>query len=168
MVNAKLVALYKQFPWLIALRNEIGNPGVVKVARLDTESIQRWCGEITTEDDSYFIKGYFFNNGSLWGEVHPVLPKGLIAFVKSMFGTIARQQTIEGAARQLPMKERITDVVLFGHDLNHYGQLQLYVYRLPNEKNMVDLLSELDLFRKEEEKNALLKAQTELEEELKK
>lgn len=169
MLNAKLVALYKQFPWLIALKDEIGNPSVVKVARLDIDSLQRWCGTVTTDDDGYFIKGYFFSNGSLFGEIHPRNSKGFWASLKHVFGStpVRLVQTIAEAAQVHPKKDEISEIVLFGHDLNHYGSLQLYVYRMPEGKSISDLLADLQRSKLENRQANLAKAEQELTQELK-
>lgn len=171
-MNAKLIALFKQFPWLTALKDEIGNPSVVKVARLDTDSIRRWCGTITTEDDSYFMKGYFFNNnyghGFPLGEIHPRRATGFRASLKRLFASspVRLAQTIEEVVRIHPTRDEITDIVLFGHDLNHYGSLQLYVYRLPKGKTMSDLLYQLDAEQKKQAQTDAAKAVMELKAEM--
>jgi hypothetical protein len=169
MTNAKLVALFKQFPWLAKYKEAIGNPSVVKVQLLDTSSINRWCGKVVTIDDNYFIDGHFFDHkGGHLGMVNPASSVGFWAWLQRALGNLPtrQEQSIAQAATCHPNCDLIRYVAVWGHDLNHYGSFQLYLYKVPREKTVSSLLQELTTERNQKQKADLLQATEELEEEV--
>jgi hypothetical protein len=143
-MNLKLTVLYKELPWLESIADTIGNPSVVKVKRLDAQSITRWTGHNATPDDYYWIIGYFFDkNGTRISRILPEKPVGIIAHLKRW----AQRRvvvTVEDALKRYAAKDAVRYVVLFGHDLDHYGALQLYVYKMPEDVTVSELLHNIE------------------------
>jgi hypothetical protein len=165
-MNAKLTVLYKEMPWLKTIADEIGNPSVVKVKRLDATSITRWTGQSVTCDDSYWIDGYFFDrNGTLMLRIVPEKPVGIIAHIKRWAQARARV-TIEDALRRYTAKDAVRYVVLFGHHLDDYGQLSLYVYKMPEGITTSEFLRNIEEERVNDATQKLQAAAAELSAEL--
>jgi len=115
----------------------------VKVKRLDAESIKRWIGTCVTSDDSYYIYGYFFDSkGNYISKVSPQKPVGLLNRIYAFFRD-GSNTSIEEALWQCANKDEVRYVILFGHDLNHYCSLQLYVYKMPQGCTASELLKEM-------------------------
>lgn len=168
-MNAKLVALFKQFPWLTQYKGVIGSPSIVKVQLLDTSSIERWCGKVETCDDSYWIDGYFFDyKGDNLGMINPASSVGFWAWLRRVVGNspTRQEQSIAQAATSHPNCDLIRFVAVWGHDLNHYGSIQLYLYKVPREKTISALLQELTTERHQKQKADLAQATQKLEEEV--
>lgn len=142
-MSYKLEALYKELPWLVVLRKEIGEPSFVKVKRLDAESAKRWIGRVVTSDDSYNISGYFFDSkGGCISKIYPQKPAGVLKRILTFFSQ-RDTTTIEETLRQCANKDEVRYIVLFGYDLNHYGSNQLYVYKIPQGRTVSDFLQEV-------------------------
>lgn len=140
-MNPKLNALYKELPWLTVLKKEIGDPGVVKVQRLDEESAQRFVGSIQTSDDSYWIKGYFFDEkGNIVSKISH-RPVGIMRYLRSLWNNECT--TVEDALVALQKRDDVKYVALFGYDINHYSQTQLYVYKMPQGRTTSEFLREI-------------------------
>lgn len=103
MTNAKLAALFKQFPWLTPYKEAIGNPSVVKVQILDTDSIERWCGKIVTDDDYYWIDGHFFDDkGAHLGMVNRQ-HRGLLGLAQESIRCLTNaSRAVDCSGRHLP------------------------------------------------------------------
>jgi hypothetical protein len=143
-MNPKLTVLYKELPWLESISDTIGNPSIVKVKRLDAHSIARWTGYCATSDDYYWITGYFFDkNGTRISRILPEKPVGIIAHLKR-WAQRHVTVTVEDALRRYVAKDAVRYVVLFGHDLDHYGELQLYVYKMPEDITASELLRNIE------------------------
>lgn len=141
-MNQKLNALYKELPWLTVIKKEIGDPGVVKVQRLDAESIQRFVGSIATSDDSYWIKGYFFDEkGNIISKIAHI-PVGIMGHLRSFWSN--KCTTVEDALLALHNIDEVKYVALFGYDINHYSQTQLYVYKMPQGCTPSEFLKKLN------------------------
>lgn len=163
-MNPKLTALYKELPWLTILKKEIGNPGVVKVQRLDKESAQRFVGSIQTSDDSYWITGYFFDEkGNILSKISHK-PVGIMGYLRSFWNNECT--TVEDALLALQNRDEVEYVALFGHDLNHYSQTQLYIYKMPQGRTASEFLKEVATQRTQEINTKFLKASEEIKAEL--
>jgi len=164
-MNSKLIALYKELPWLTKLQNEIGDPSVVKVQRLDRESAQRFIGSTTTSDDSYWIRGYFFDQkGNIVSKISPRRP-GFFGFLHSLWAA-SITTTVEEALEREARLEEVQYIVLFGQDLNHYCQDQLYIYKMPKGLTASQFLVGIEEQRKQERKSSLAIASVEVHAEI--
>ena len=158
-MNPKLAALYKELPWLVRVADKITNPSVVKVKRLDRQDIDYlWTGNVATLDDFYWATGYFVDeNGSYLSMISPQSPsrtRRLADLWKKFWSTDCPWRknyvTVEQALRECPNKDEVCYIVRFGHDLSHYGCLQLYVYKMPKGITASEFLCLVDNARAEE------------------
>jgi hypothetical protein len=144
--NPKLTVLYKEMPWLKNIPitdKKYGDPGVIKVKRLDSSSITRWVGYIGTSDDFYWMRGYFFDQqGNLISRILPKKPVGIIARIKEFVKTY-EQVTIENALARCASKDQVRYVVLCGHDCDDCSS-QLYVYKMPEGITASELLRDIE------------------------
>lgn len=166
MTNPKLAVLYKEFPWLKNIADNIGYPSIVKVKRLDAQSIVRRTGYATTSDDHYWMIGYFFDqNGTRILQILPEKPVGIIAHLKRWVQKRVTV-TVEDALRRYTAKDAVYYVVLFGYDLDHHDGQQLYVYKMPEGVTASELLRNIEEDRARCSEQKLGKAAVELDAEL--
>ena len=173
-MNPKLEVLYKEMPWLKMFADEIGDPSVVKVKRLDHESLDRWTGVITTSDDSYWMRGYFFDeNGECISQIVPPRPVNIWECILKILREFKSAGvydivTVKEALGHCSHKDAVHYVVLFGNDINHYCQLQLYVYKMPKGIMATELLREVEEKRAKTKAQDLVTASAEVKEEISK
>jgi len=165
----KLVALYEEFPWLKTIKEEIGDPKVVKVQKFGVDVLERWVGEIKIPGDTYWFRGDFFGkDGAHLGAVKIkkdfwLRLQDIFRALLSPLSRLFRKDYINYVDYEISDKVRevvlahtemdeIRYVVLYGEGANHFQKLQLYVYKLPKNKVMSDII-ELDK-RLRLEKNA--------------
>ncbi len=151
MLNQKLVGVYKEFPWLVALSDKIGNPSVVKVTRLDSAALNCRCGIVIMGDEGYFVQGYFHTSSGELIQIHPQ-HEGFLGALKCVFCATDVNHcatTIEEAARDLPLCDTVTEVVLFGDDFHSDGKSQLCLYKMPRGRTLGALLEEFEYLRNE-------------------
>lgn len=146
--NPKLIALFKEFPWLTSIKEKIVDSSVVKVQKLGTDVLYREVGTIETLDDSYWLYGYMFddqgeNLGSVTKDSKKPLVSRFLFFVKNLVAIDYPKRNCQYVREVLENHEQMDKVrylVLYGHELNHYGSLQLYVYKVSKGRVVSEII----------------------------
>lgn len=155
-MNPKLAVLYKEMKWLRVLIDDIGNPSIVKVKRLDSTSITRATGQLVKNDDHYLVEGYFFDaRGWIISPIEPQKPIGILNNLKNIYRLCAcalrggRQDyiTVEEALTQCATRDSVRFVVLYGNHPDDCMQNSLYVYKMPDGITASELLRRVEVER---------------------
>ncbi len=160
--RTELCTPFEKLPWppevkaeLIAkIEDKIGTPNLIKENLSLANALSLRAGIKGTINGVYIMHGHFYDEmGYYLGDIHPNLgstsPKKIIPFLRMIFLWLWRvtsfnsvflyENTIQEAASKLEDVDEISYIILYGDDSDYSGS-KLYVFELPPNKKMSDLI----------------------------